>query len=124
MSFLPRDELAEHLRRYVAAFHLNVVTSARVVSTVYDATAGTWTVVFQTPEGRRTVSCKHIVQATGIGAQEPYVPRMENAPAYGGLSIHSTQFRSGRTLAEQGIQVCVTRFLLSSQARSHRQPES
>ncbi|KAF4955915.1 hypothetical protein FSARC_11730 [Fusarium sarcochroum] len=101
---LGKDDLADQLRRFVAAFNLNVITSAKIQSTVYDKSTGRWTIKFQTPNGLRTATAKQLVQATGIASQKPYVPTIADEQLYKGISIHSTTYKNGRQLADQGVK--------------------
>ncbi|RSL91070.1 hypothetical protein CEP52_014371 [Fusarium oligoseptatum] len=101
---LTKDELAEQVRRFVSAFNLNVITSAQIKSTIYNQSTQRWTVKFQTPAGMRTAVSKHLVQATGIASQKPYLPSVANERLYKGINIHSTAYRSAKNLGEQGVK--------------------
>ncbi|KAJ4123046.1 hypothetical protein NW768_010038 [Fusarium equiseti] len=101
---LSKDELADHLRTYVEAFNLNVITSAKIVSTVYDKSTKRWTVKLDTPAANLTVTAKHFVQATGIVSQKPHVPVMPNKHLFEGISIHSSEYKNGQTLVDQGVK--------------------
>lgn len=105
---LNKDELAAHVRKYVAAFDLNVVYSAKVRLTTYDQKARTWSIKFETPLGQRTATAKHLVLATGIGSQKPYLPPIPGRDLYKGISVHSVAFKSGYELKNQGAQVSCT----------------
>ena len=102
---LNKDELADHLRNYVDAFYLNVITSVKIVSTVYDKSTKRWTVKMKTPASNFTVTAKHIVQATGIVSQKPCVPALPDTHLFRGLSIHSSEYKNGQTLVDQGVKV-------------------
>ncbi len=102
---LARDELAEHLNRYAAALNLNIVTSAKIQSTLYDQEAKQWTVKFQTLSGEKTVVCKQLVQATGIGSARPYLPPMSNGDLFKGINLHSAEYKNAKLLVEQGAKV-------------------
>ncbi|KAF5617232.1 K+ transport flavoprotein [Fusarium tjaetaba] len=102
---LSKDELANHLSQYVASFNLNVITSATIRSTVYDTTSAKWKIELQTPAGGVVVTAKQLVQATGVSSQKPYVPNIANAEVYKGINIHSSDYKNGRELAEQGVKV-------------------
>lgn len=102
---LTKDELAEQVRRFVSAFNLNVITSAHIKSTIYNQSTQRWTVKSQTPVGLRTVVSKHLVQATGIASQKPYIPSVADEHLYRGINIHSNAYRSARDLREQGAKV-------------------
>ncbi|KAH7015831.1 hypothetical protein EDB80DRAFT_761691 [Ilyonectria destructans] len=101
---LSRDELAEQVRRYVSTFNLNIITSVKIQSTTYNQSAKQWVVKFETPAGQRTAVSKHIVQATGIGSQQVYLPPMEDTGQYKGISIHSAQYTNAKKLTEQGAK--------------------
>ncbi|KAH7146126.1 hypothetical protein EDB81DRAFT_933973 [Dactylonectria macrodidyma] len=101
---LTKDELADQVRRFVDAFNLNVINSAQIQSTIYDQSTERWTVKFQTSNGLRVAVSKHLVQATGIGSQKPYLPTIVDKDLYSGVSIHSQGYKSGKELAKQGIK--------------------
>jgi cation diffusion facilitator CzcD-associated flavoprotein CzcO len=88
----------------VAAFNLDMITSAKVLSTVYDQSAKRWVVKFQTPSGQRTAVAKHLVQATGIGSQKPYLPRMAEEGLYKSINIHSAEYNNPAKLKEKGVK--------------------
>ncbi|KAK0383797.1 hypothetical protein NLU13_9708 [Sarocladium strictum] len=100
---LTKNDLAEQVIRYVDAFHLNVLTSAKLVSTIWDKRSKTWKTTFETPAGLRTIKAKHFVQATGVGSQKPYVPQIPDG-GYQGKSMHSQSFRNGKALAAEGVK--------------------
>lgn len=114
---LTRDDLAGQVRKYVEAFNLNMITSAKIKSTVYDRSSKRWTIKFQTPDGQRTAIAKHIVQATGISSQIPYIPTMPDSQLYKGLSIHSEFFKSGNELKAKGVKVSPIGVPIPSQFR-------
>ncbi|KAM5368983.1 hypothetical protein ACJZ2D_009292 [Fusarium nematophilum] len=104
---LTKDELAEQVRRFASGFNLNIITSAEILSTVYDQTSRRWSVKFQTPSGVCTAVSKHLVQATGIGSQKPYLPAISDEKLYKGISIHSEDFKSGKDLAQKGSAIVI-----------------
>ncbi|KAK1783184.1 hypothetical protein QBC45DRAFT_389074 [Copromyces sp. CBS 386.78] len=101
---LTRNDLAGQVRRYVEAFNLNMITSAKIKSTVYDGSSKRWIIKFQTPSGQRTAIAKHVVQATGVSSQKPYIPGMADSQLYKGVSIHSELFKSGKELKAKGVK--------------------
>ncbi|KAG8676498.1 hypothetical protein FPOAC2_02628 [Fusarium poae] len=101
---LSKDELADHLRRFVSCFDINVITSAKIQSTVYDKLNKKWTIEVKTPAAVVVVAAKHVVQATGIASQKPNVPTITNTNTYKGIAIHSSDYRNGQHLAKQGIK--------------------
>lgn len=82
-----------------------MINSARILSTSFDGATKQWTVKFSTAAGEHTVISKHLVQATGFGSQKPFVPAIANRELFGGLSIHSNEYKSGKELAERGVKV-------------------
>ncbi|KAL9619563.1 MAG: hypothetical protein Q9160_005839 [Pyrenula sp. 1 TL-2023] len=103
---LTKDEVADHLRQYATKFHLNIVSSAIIQSTIYSPSKQRWTVKFKSADGSwtKTIISKHFVQATGLGSGKPYLPPMKNEHLYKGLSIHSAKYRNAQILSEQGIK--------------------
>lgn len=103
---LHRDDLAEQMRRFAGAFHLNddVLHSATVQSTSFDSIRKVWSVTVGPSE--KTIACKHLVLCTGIASSAPYVPDIPGKELYQGISIHSNDFRSGKCIAAKGIKVC------------------
>lgn len=102
---LSKDELADHLRQFVSCFDLNVITSAKIQSTTYNKLTNQWKIKVETPTKIITVIAKHVVQATGIGSQKPHVPILANAHDYKGIAIHSSDYRNGQRLVNQGVKV-------------------
>ncbi|PYI07335.1 putative flavo protein [Aspergillus sclerotiicarbonarius CBS 121057] len=102
--FLTKDELASQVRRYVAAFNLNCITSAQIQSTHYDLSTQRWKIRFQTPAGQRTAVSRHLVLAKGHGCQKPHTPAIADSHLYQGISVHSAQYRNARQLREQGAK--------------------
>ena len=82
-----------------------MITSVKIVSTWYEQSTQRWIVKFDSPAGLRTAVSKHLVQATGIASQKPYLPLIADQNKYRGISIHSTQFKNGKELADKGAKV-------------------
>ncbi|KAL2839732.1 hypothetical protein BJY01DRAFT_250332 [Aspergillus pseudoustus] len=101
---LTRDDLASQVRRYVETFNLNGVHSAQIQWTEYDEEAKEWTITLQTPAGQRRATSKHLVLATGIGSQKPYIPQIAEASLYRGVSIHSAEYTNAQVLKERGVK--------------------
>ncbi|RAL16575.1 FAD/NAD(P)-binding domain-containing protein [Aspergillus homomorphus CBS 101889] len=101
---LTRDDLAEQVRRYVATFQLNIITSAQIHSTRYNQKIQQWQIRIQTPTGQRTAIAKHLVLATGIASQQPYVPSIPEKDSYQGINIHSAQYQNARELVDKGAK--------------------
>ncbi|RSL74463.1 hypothetical protein CEP53_000278 [Fusarium sp. AF-6] len=102
---LTKDELAQQVQRYVATFHLNFITSAKIQSSVYNQSTRRWTIKFQTPSGQRVAVSKHLVQATGVRSQKSYWPLVPDECLYKGINLHSVEFKNGDELKKQGVKV-------------------
>ncbi|KAH7026715.1 uncharacterized protein B0I36DRAFT_424358 [Microdochium trichocladiopsis] len=101
---LSKADLAAHLRRYVEDLNLDVITSARVSHTEYNQVTKEWTVAFSTPGREKKATAKHLVLATGVGSQVPYMPVIADRELYKGQSLHANEFRNGDKLKEQGVK--------------------
>ncbi|KAI1271092.1 hypothetical protein F5Y07DRAFT_404755 [Xylaria sp. FL0933] len=97
---------SEHLIQYAEDFHLNVLLSAKVQSTVFDLSGKKWTVKVKLADepSVKTIICKHFVQATGFGSAKPYVPSIPGNEHYRGIVLHSSQYRNAQTLAKMGVK--------------------
>lgn len=82
-----------------------MINSIKILSTNFDGASKQWTVNISTPAGNHTVVSKHLVQATGIGSQKPFVPAIANIELFSGVSIHSTRYKNAKELAQQGVKV-------------------
>jgi len=102
---LSKDELASQIRRYVEAFNLNLITSAKIQTTQYDLSDQKWRVEIETPPGRRAIMSKHLVIATGFGTQKPRIPSIPGEDDYQGITIHSALFKNGIELKQKGVTV-------------------
>lgn len=102
---LTREHLAEHMKRYAAHFNLNILHSSAAEGSSFNKITQTWTVRIRTPTGPKTVTAKHLVQATGLGGNEPYVPEIPGAELYKGVNIHSVGYKNPRTLSDKGAKV-------------------
>ncbi|KAH7096045.1 hypothetical protein FB567DRAFT_624218 [Paraphoma chrysanthemicola] len=104
-----KDELADHLRNYVAKIPLNFITSARVQSSVFNTKEKKWTVRFTTTDGSgtKTIVSKHFIQAIGLSGGKPFIPPMTNEAQFRGVSIHSTRFRAAEDLVKRGAKSAV-----------------
>ncbi|THX94311.1 hypothetical protein D6D08_01703 [Aureobasidium pullulans] len=104
---LTRNDLSTQIRRYAQTFRLDIINSVEIVQTTLDKD-GRWNIRFQTPDGMSTAIARHLVQATGIGSQKPYLPPMLKHQAFRGTSIHSSQYRNAKELKDRGVEtVCI-----------------
>lgn len=102
---LTRDHLTEHMKRYASNFNLNILHSSWVECSSFNKVTKTWNVKIRTPSGTKTVKAKHLVQATGIGGAEPYIPEIPGADVYKGINIHSVEYKNPKILSEKGAKV-------------------
>lgn len=109
---LTREMLADHMKTYAATFHLNILNSSTVEESSFSQSKGVWSVKVATPYGVKTVVAKHLVQATGIGCQKPYVPSISGKDLYGGISMHSTEYKNPKQLIDQGAKVTHPLFVV------------
>lgn len=65
--------MAEHLKRYVATFNLNIITSVDVQSTVYDQVGKQWLVRFRTSNGDVKAICKQVSFEAPLSHFEPFL---------------------------------------------------
>ncbi|KAG9566874.1 hypothetical protein KCU71_g3187, partial [Aureobasidium melanogenum] len=107
-QMLTRNDLAAHVRNYAQTFKLDIINSAEIIQTT-QGEDGQWQIKFRTADRREVVAtARHLVQATGIGSQKPYVPPMTEREAYKGTSLHSSEYKNAVELKAQGIKtVCI-----------------
>ena len=95
--------------RYAQTFNLNVLLSSSIKSTAYDYILKKWTLKLVCPGGEKTIVCKQLVQATGVGSRVPYLPKIENEGKYKGISMHSAEFKNAKQLVGK-VKVSSCRF--------------
>lgn len=107
-QLLTKDDLSAHVRNYSQTFNLDIINSVEIVQTTRSED-GRWHIKFRTADGREsTVTARHLVKATGIGSQKPYIPPMTEREQYKGTSLHSSEYKNAIELKAQGIKtVCV-----------------
>lgn len=93
------------MKKYAAAFHLNILNSSTVEGSSFNKTTGTWTFKVRTPLGTKIVKSKHFVQCTGVGGQAPYIPSIPGESEYQGINIHSERYKNPQTLSDKGAKV-------------------
>ncbi|KAH7464405.1 hypothetical protein FOXG_17115 [Fusarium oxysporum f. sp. lycopersici 4287] len=103
-GLLSRDVLANQLKRYVEEFRLNVVTGSVIQWTTYDSAAKQWKIKIRTPGGEKIATARHLVQATGIASQKPYLPSIGDKHIYKGFNLHSSEYKNPAQLREKGVK--------------------
>ncbi len=102
---LTRNHLAAQMKRFGEAFDLDVIHGTRVNATALDPTRKLWTLNLDSPFDVKTIKCKHLALATGIGSWKPHVPSVLNPDVYKGTVMHSHHFKNAKLLAAEGIKV-------------------
>jgi cation diffusion facilitator CzcD-associated flavoprotein CzcO len=101
---LGRDDLANHLKKYVEEFQLNILTGAVIQWTTYNTVTKQWRIEIRTPSGKRIATAKHLVLATGIASQKPNLPRIKGKDIYKGINLHSSQYENPTQLQKKGVK--------------------
>ncbi|KAJ5632118.1 hypothetical protein N7490_008457 [Penicillium lividum] len=102
---LTRSMLAEQMKRYAQVFTLNLLNSSTIEASSFNESTDSWRFKIRTPSGSKTVTCKHVVQATGLGCTKPFVPQLPGN--YSGVSIHSSQYRNPSELKRLGVKSAI-----------------
>ncbi|KAH8203863.1 hypothetical protein TruAng_001927 [Truncatella angustata] len=105
--YVSKDELAAQVKKFATTFNLNTITSARITSTSYDQGRQLWYIALETPAGAYSVTSKHLVQATGFGSQNPYVPNIAGGDLYKGTVVHPAQYKNAAQIASHAKSVIV-----------------
>lgn len=103
---LTRDELADQVKRFAGEFNLRVLHNTTIKTTTCDEEGRLWALQLLCDKVEKTVSCKHLVVATGAGFRGTYMPELPGVEQYTGVNIHSDGYKNAKILAEQGIKVC------------------
>jgi cation diffusion facilitator CzcD-associated flavoprotein CzcO len=82
-----------------------VLHNTTAKATAFDDESKSWALQVLSGGTEKTVSCKHLVLATGVGFQGPYKPEVPGAGLYGGVDIHSVSYKNAKKLVEQGVKV-------------------
>ncbi len=99
-TFVPKDKLAGWLEAYAEFMELNVWTRTSFAGGDYDETTRTWTATLTRADGtERTISCPHLVIATGGSSGVPNMPTLPGLDDFHGDVMHSSAFGSGITYA-------------------------
>lgn len=101
-KYLSKDQYASYLREYAAHFDLNIKSGTlvkRVRQSRWDGSAG-W--VAET--GDETWHARVVVVATGQFGQ-PFHPDWPGLAQFGGITLHSSKFHTGRAFQHQRVLV-------------------
>lgn len=111
---LTRDELANQVKRFANEFDIRILHQTTVAATQYNNENGRWMLKLLCENAERTLSCKHLVLATGAGYQEAYMPEIPGIEHYVGINIHSTDYKNARQLAKRGAKVSLAMYFSPS----------
>lgn len=98
--FPPSDVVADHIEAYPRILGLHVLTSTVVVDTCYHDVSRTW--LLRVRQGDRnilTITCQHLVIATGVdtlAGSRARIPEIPRAGEFRGKTMHSTEFTNGK----------------------------
>lgn len=101
-KYLSKDQYAAYLREYAAHFDLNIVPNTRALRVrpvLQDGFHG-WGVDTSTKSWR----ARSVVIAIGQYGK-PFFPEWPGLPRYGGQTLHSSQYRTGRAFQDRRVLV-------------------
>lgn len=103
---LTRDMLAAHMKEFASKFNLNILHSSWLVGSSFNKTKGVWNVKIHTPFGTKTLRARQLVQATGVGCDHAYIPKLPGKELYKGVaSFHSKYYKNPKVLQDKGAKV-------------------
>lgn len=98
--------LSGHMREFAKKFNLNILHSSGLVGSSFNKAKGVWNAKIRTPFGIKTLRAKQLVQATGVGCDHPYIPKLPEKELYKGVaSFHSKEYKNPRQLLDKGAKV-------------------
>ncbi|EAW12081.1 flavin-containing monooxygenase [Aspergillus clavatus NRRL 1] len=94
-EWLTKDDLADGFAGWVKRFHINVWTSSELCSGTWDELHREWTLKINAGEETiKTVTCRHVVLATGGTCEKPMIPSFSGQHNFKGLIQHSIDYRN------------------------------
>ncbi|RMZ76991.1 hypothetical protein DV738_g4629, partial [Chaetothyriales sp. CBS 135597] len=99
--FTPKDKLAEWFEIYVRALELNVWTQTTITKSSWDQSTAQWTVTVERTKAdgskeSRTLSPKHIIQATGHSGKKNFPQVLGIEDFKGDRLCHSSEFSGAK----------------------------
>ncbi|RAH49265.1 flavin-containing monooxygenase [Aspergillus brunneoviolaceus CBS 621.78] len=101
-EWLSKDQLADGLESWSRRFKINFWTATELESGSWDEMKRKWTLRLrqhggdQRPSRRLSVTCSHVVLATGGPALTPRQPRLSGEKMFKGEFLHSANYRNGK----------------------------
>lgn len=108
-DYIPKDRWADWIESYSRAMGLSYWSSTELVSAKFDDETGRWACDLRLADGsEKTVRPVHVALAlAGVGSK-PIIPELPGLHEFGGQTIHSSQFKTGRDFAGQRVLVVGT----------------
>ncbi|CAM3318061.1 NAD(P)/FAD-dependent oxidoreductase [Nocardioides dubius] len=103
--FTPKDKMGDWLELYATALDLNVWTEATVRHAELPDADGRWSVEVSRGDAVRTLRPAHVVVATGLSGNRPFLPELTGVEEFGGPVQHSSLFRTGAGAAGSRVLV-------------------
>ncbi|GAD98503.1 conserved hypothetical protein [Paecilomyces variotii No. 5] len=95
-AWLPRDAIADWMETYNETLGLGVMTNTEVISIEYNESTRRYSVEVQTPQGKKTMSPRHVVLASGLLSPVPIRPEFPGEETFKGQIYHSVKHKSAR----------------------------
>lgn len=94
------------MREFASKFNLNILHSSWLVGSSFNKTKGVWNARIHTPFGVKTIRARQLVQATGVGCDHPYIPKLPGKEEYQGVAnFHSKYYKNPKQLLDMGAKV-------------------
>lgn len=98
--WLSRDQVADFMEHYAQLMGLDVRFETSVLSVKRDEAADRFVVEIEDAEGRRTLTPRHVVLATGVFSDEPAMPDIPGMRSFAGTLYHSSKHRTARDVPD------------------------
>lgn len=97
------------MREFASKFNLNILHSSWLVGSSFNKIKGVWNARIHTPFGIKTIRARQLVQATGVGCDHPYIPKLRGKEEYQGLAnFHSKYYKNPKQLLDKGAKVRIS----------------
>ncbi|OJD26871.1 hypothetical protein ACJ73_01735 [Blastomyces percursus] len=93
-EILSKYDLAKCYKLWSNMLGINVWLSSQLESGSWDKDGKRWNLVIRRKDGETRVAVRHLVLATGAGGQTPVAPTFPGKESFGGLVLHSAEYRS------------------------------
>ncbi|KAL2375005.1 hypothetical protein RJZ57_000508, partial [Blastomyces gilchristii] len=93
-ELLSKYDLAKRYKLWSDMLGINVWLSSQLTSGSWDKDGKRWNLIIRRKDGETCVVVRHLVLATGAGGQTPVAPTFPEREKFGGLVLHSVDYRS------------------------------